>query len=202
MSFSTHTVMLFELLRTSRGRCWEMTALLYPKTVQLPILHWTHWRYVDPTSFVLCIKSDLDQPHLPLIAIHEEQSQHTAGQFADVPNSKRASLDLSQINVPLPWELSDFPASSASSHMEQFGQLTLDALMTEAFSNAVTVEDVSDTTTLCSWAFSLVLKSNLKGYSVADLDLKLRAGYRHGFTPTEGCRIDNKVLLNVLAELM
>jgi hypothetical protein len=145
---------------------------------------------------------DTLEPHLPPIAIHEEQSQHTAGQFADVPNSKRASLDLSQINVPLPWELSDFPASSASSHMEQFGQLTLDALMTEAFSNAVTVDDVSDTTTLCSWAFSLVLKSNLKGYSAADLDLKLRAGYRHGFTPTEGCRIDNKVLLNVLAELM
>jgi hypothetical protein len=138
---------------------------------------------------------------LPPIAIHEEQS-HTAGQFADVSNSERASLDLSQINVPPPWEISDFPATSAYSHIEQFGQLTVDALMTKAFSNVVTVDDVSDTTTLCSWAFSLVLKSNLKGYSAADLDLKLRAGYRHGFTPTEGCRIDNKVLLNVLAELM
>ena len=78
----------------------------------------------------------------------------------------------------------------------------MDALMTKAFSNEVTVEDVSDTTTLCSWAFSLVIKSNLKGYSAADLDLKLRVGYRHGATPTEGCRIDNKVLLSVLAEIM
>lgn len=86
--------------------------------------------------------------------------------------------------------------------MEQSGQLTMDALMTKAFGNPVTVDDVSDTTTLCSWAFSLLLKSNLKGYSAADLDLKLRAGYRHGVTPTEGCRIDNKVLLNVLAEVV
>ena len=86
-------------------------------------------------------------------------------------------------------------------HMEQFGQSTMDALMTEAFSNAVTAEDVSDTTTLCSWAFALVLKSNLKGYSAADLDIKLRVGYRNGATPTEACRVDNKVLLNVLAEI-
>lgn len=148
------------------------------------------------------MKPELDQPYLPPTATHEEQSQHTAGQSADISNSEVAFIDLSQINVPLPWELSDSTTTSASSHMEQFGQLTMDALMTKAFSNAVTVEDVSDTTTLCSWAFSLVLKSNLKGYSAADLDLKLRTGYRHGLTPTEGCRINNKVLLNVLAEIM
>lgn len=80
--------------------------------------------------------------------------------------------------------------------------MTMDALMTKAFSNPATVDDVSDTTTLCSWAFALVLKGNLKGYNATDLDLKLRAGYRHGVTPTEGCRIDNKVLLDVLAEVM
>ena len=74
--------------------------------------------------------------------------------------------------------------------------------MTQAFTNTPTVDDVSDTTTLCSWAFSLVLKSNVKGYSAADLELKLRAGYRHGVAPTEGCRVDNKVLLGVLAEIM
>ncbi|XP_014561539.1 hypothetical protein COCVIDRAFT_86444 [Bipolaris victoriae FI3] len=142
------------------------------------------------------------EPHMPPTAAHEEQPQHTAGQSADVSTSKRAFLDLAQIDVPLPWEFSDFHAASASSHIEQFGQVTMDALMTEALSNAVTADDVSDTTTLCSWAFSLVLKSNLKGYSAADLNLKLRAGYKHGVTPTEGCRIDNKVLLNVLAEIM
>lgn len=176
--------------------------MLYPNIVQLPIPRWTDWRYVDPTTLVLCSISDLDQPHMSPTAAYEEQPQHTAGQSADVSTSKRAFLDLAQIDVPLPWEFSDFHAASASSHIEQFGQVTMDALMTEALSNAVTADDVSDTTTLCSWAFSLVLKSNLKGYSAADLNLKLRAGYKHGVTPTEGCRIDNKVLLNVLAEIM
>ena len=142
------------------------------------------------------------ETHLQPTAIHEEQPQHIAGQFTGVSTSKQASSGLPQIDVLLPWERSDFPVTSASSHMEQSGQLTMDALMTEAFGNPVTVDDVSDTTTLCSWAFSLLLKSNLKGYSAADLDLKLRAGYRHGVTPTEGCRIDNKVLLNVLAEVV
>ncbi|KAH6637994.1 hypothetical protein C7974DRAFT_151878 [Boeremia exigua] len=142
------------------------------------------------------------EPHMPPTATHEEHPQHTAGQSADISISEREFLDLPQTDVPLPWEFSDFHAASASSHIEQYDQVTMDALMTEAFSNTVTADDVSDTTTLCTWAFSLVLKSNLKGYSAADLDLKLRAGYKHGVTPTEGCRIDNKVLLNVLAEIM
>lgn len=62
-------------------------------------------------------------------------------------------------------------------------------------------EAVSDTTTLCSLAFSLILKNNLKGYSAADLDLKLRVGYRYGSTLSEGCRVDNQILINVLAEI-
>lgn len=70
------------------------------------------------------------------------------------------------------------------------------------FINKVFTEDVSDTTmTLCSWALSLVLKNNVKGYSAADMDLNLRVGYIYGATPTEGLRIDNKILLNVLAEI-
>jgi hypothetical protein len=131
------------------------------------------------------------------VAAREDEADHIA------------SVDPTQLDVPLSWGLLDVPAASTAAsesieagvHFEHFGQLTMDALMTKAFSNAVTVDDVSDTTTLCSWAFSLILKNNLKGYSAADLDLKLRAGYRHGATPTEGCRVDNKVLLNVLAEV-
>ena len=73
--------------------------------------------------------------------------------------------------------------------------------MIKAFSNTVTLENVSETTSLCSWAFSLVLRNNAKGYSAADLDLKLRAGYKFGALPAEGCRIDNKILLKVLAEV-
>jgi hypothetical protein len=57
-------------------------------------------------------------------------------------------------------------------------------------------------TTLCSVAISLVLKSNRKGYSAADLDLKLRSGYRYLPATSEGCRIDNRTLLQVLTEIV
>jgi hypothetical protein len=74
--------------------------------------------------------------------------------------------------------------------------------MKEAFACAIPAEGTSDTTTLCSLAFPLVLKNNLKGYSAADLDLRLRVGYRLGAAPLEGCRIDNKILFTVLAEIL
>ncbi|KAF1842800.1 uncharacterized protein K460DRAFT_314437 [Cucurbitaria berberidis CBS 394.84] len=150
------------------------------------------------------------QPHLTQIMSHEEQAQCTPGSLGpDVIASTQMSRDSLQLASPLSWELPTFPTASTSAsellqtdvHAEGVGQLTMDSLMIQAFSSAVPAENVSDTTTLCSWAFSLVLKNNLKGYSAADLDLKLRAGYRHGATPTEGCRIDNKILLTVLAEV-
>jgi len=58
-----------------------------------------------------------------------------------------------------------------------------------------------ENTTLCSLAFSLLMSNNRKGYSAVDLDLKLRAGYMCGASTSEGCRIDNKVLFSVLAEI-
>jgi len=57
-------------------------------------------------------------------------------------------------------------------------------------------------TTLCSVAFSLIMTSNRKGYSTADLDLKLRVGYRNTHATFEGCRIDNRTLIRVLTEIM
>jgi hypothetical protein len=59
----------------------------------------------------------------------------------------------------------------------------------------------ANTTTLCTTAFSLILESNRKGYSPTDLDLKLRVGYRFSATPLEGCRVDNHVLIGVLADI-
>jgi hypothetical protein len=60
----------------------------------------------------------------------------------------------------------------------------------------------SSTTTLCTTAFSLVLESNRKGFSATDLDLKLRVGYRFSAMPLEGCRVDDHVLLDVLAQIL
>ena len=60
----------------------------------------------------------------------------------------------------------------------------------------------ADNTTLCSLAFSLIMNNNRKGYDVAEIDLRLRAGYRYGSAPSEGCRVDNKVLFSVLADIL
>jgi hypothetical protein len=74
--------------------------------------------------------------------------------------------------------------------------------------NHVTMMEGSNTplkeedTTLCSVAFSLVMTSNRKGYSTAELDLKLRTGYRYEYAKFEGCRIDNRTLIRVLTEIL
>jgi hypothetical protein len=80
-------------------------------------------------------------------------------------------------------------------------QTTGDSVVREALAGTASVDGTSDITTLCSLAFPLVLKNNPKGYSAADLDLRLRVGYRFGAAP-EGCRIDNKILFAVLAEIL
>jgi hypothetical protein len=113
------------------------------------------------------------------------------------------------VDTVLSWEPFDFPISPTPAleslqtgiQAESLVQLTGDTLSKELFTNTIPADDVLNRTTLCSSAFSLVLKNNLKGYSTADLDLKLRVGYRCGAAPSEGCRVDNKVLFSVLAEI-
>ncbi|KAH7382273.1 hypothetical protein BKA66DRAFT_570567 [Pyrenochaeta sp. MPI-SDFR-AT-0127] len=148
------------------------------------------------------------QPHMPQ-GTECERVLHSPGlSRPDTLISEQEPQNSIQTDDTLAWELTNFLNDSACLSEQTDGptdnldHLTMESLMAQAFTNAVPAYNVSDTTSLCSWAFSLVLKSNLKGYSTTDLDLKLRAGYRHGATPTEGCRIDNKILLNVLAEVM
>jgi hypothetical protein len=59
---------------------------------------------------------------------------------------------------------------------------------------------VTEGTTLCSVAYSLVSKHNKKGYDFAQLDLRLQVGYT-GRSICGGCTVDNKVLFRVLAEI-
>ena len=60
---------------------------------------------------------------------------------------------------------------------------------------------LSGSTALCTTAFSLVLAQNPNGHSLEYLDKKLRTGYRFSTSPLEGCRIQNHVLLEALAEI-
>ncbi|KAL6237710.1 flavoprotein-like protein [Aspergillus navahoensis] len=68
--------------------------------------------------------------------------------------------------------------------------------------NPISTGPVNDETTLCSIAFHLVIQCNRAGRDVFELESKLRYGYRMPATPGEGCRVDNKTLLAVLAELL
>ncbi|KAF2432492.1 hypothetical protein EJ08DRAFT_585236 [Tothia fuscella] len=67
--------------------------------------------------------------------------------------------------------------------------------------NFVAAERPEQETTLCSLAFSLVMANNQKAYCPHDMESKLQAGYQDGFAAFEGCRIRNKVLFGVLAEI-
>ena len=58
-----------------------------------------------------------------------------------------------------------------------------------------------DGTTACPIAFSMILQNNARGYSIARLESKLLFGYQTAQTRSENCRILNKVLFSVLAEI-
>ena len=59
----------------------------------------------------------------------------------------------------------------------------------------------TDGTTACPIAFGIVLQNNARGYSVSKLESKLLAGYQIAEEAGENCRILNKVLFAVLAEI-
>lgn len=65
-----------------------------------------------------------------------------------------------------------------------------------------TAGSVNNETTLCSIAFHLVVQCNRAGKDVLELETKLRYGYKLPAVAGEGCRVDNRTLLAVLAELV
>ncbi|KAL3477437.1 hypothetical protein BJX99DRAFT_125749 [Aspergillus californicus] len=61
---------------------------------------------------------------------------------------------------------------------------------------------VNEETTLCSVAFRLVAQCNHNSINSLELETKLRYGYKMPTNVGEGCRVDNRTLLAVLAELI
>ncbi|KAL4926369.1 uncharacterized protein BDV17DRAFT_293588 [Aspergillus undulatus] len=64
-----------------------------------------------------------------------------------------------------------------------------------------TSEDPYQDTTVCAVALEMVMKCNKRGLTILDLDMRLRRGYRSALFQWEGCRVDNRVLFAVLAEI-
>jgi hypothetical protein len=125
---------------------------------------------------------------------------------AQHPTPRRSSEHLKPLDTTLPCDLFTLPTDSTfiSDSLEKsnpFGQPHDHSAMNLS-SNTIQLGLESSTTTLCTTAFSLILESNRKGFSATDLDLKLRIGYRFSATPLKGCRVDNQVLLDVLAEIL
>lgn len=59
----------------------------------------------------------------------------------------------------------------------------------------------SDGTTACTIAMSVITQNNAKGYSTTELELRLLPGYLMTQSDNEDCRIRNRVLFAVLAEI-
>ena len=66
-------------------------------------------------------------------------------------------------------------------------------------SPAISVSDSSST--LFSIAIQMVSRYNKKRLSEAELNQRLRCGFRQALEPSQGCRVENYVLFNVLAEI-
>jgi hypothetical protein len=56
-------------------------------------------------------------------------------------------------------------------------------------------------TTLCSLACQWVIQCNSKGVELDVLYFRMEHGFKQGNSAMEGCRVDNQVLLKVLAEI-
>ncbi|KAI1304449.1 hypothetical protein F5Y03DRAFT_357323 [Xylaria venustula] len=125
-------------------------------------------------------------------AVSVPQGQTTPYQF----------LESTPLEDPL--EFSSYMNNAATTL--KLSELSVDPPNTaQMYDLQVFVEDaerVKEDTTLCSVAFSLIMLINRKDYDAANLDLKLRAGYRYGQGTVETCRIDNSILLRVLTEIM
>lgn len=59
----------------------------------------------------------------------------------------------------------------------------------------------SDLTTSCTIALGVITQNNTKGYSTAELESRLLPGYLMAQGANEDCRIRNRVLFEILAEI-
>ncbi|KAF2229315.1 hypothetical protein EV356DRAFT_456047, partial [Viridothelium virens] len=160
---------------------------------------------VEVTSPPLTSPTPSIRPGLPQYADGDGRIE-----ISDFIPSTRLDVTPPDVAVAFPREPLAIPSgtdflleqSQAGLHLQCPAHVSDHSLMEQTMDDLTPRTNTADTTTLCSLAFSLIFMNNSKGYSIADLELKLRKGYKHGATSSEGCRIDNKVLFSVLAEIV
>jgi hypothetical protein len=83
-------------------------------------------------------------------------------------------------------------------------QSSLDVILGDFGSSVQNTEDSDESdkvTTLCSIAYRLAFQCNKRGLGDVELNVRMQHGFRPGRNSTEGCRVDNRVLLSVLSEI-
>ncbi|KAF2664225.1 hypothetical protein BT63DRAFT_104418 [Microthyrium microscopicum] len=125
---------------------------------------------------------------------------------SSLENTMNPSHAVNTFSWDTPFDDSDFLGESAiSTQPQKFVTKSPAPVVDQPPSNSTACTTSSlkhEDTTLCSVAFSLVTMSNRKGHNIADLELKLRIGYHYEHSTFEGCRVDNKILLAVLTEII
>jgi hypothetical protein len=86
-------------------------------------------------------------------------------------------------------------ASIADVPQAPLGELCCASLSDTISGNAV------EETTLCSIAFQLIHQFNTKGSDIVEISLRLWRGFRKESLMGEGCRVDSRLLLDVLYDI-
>ncbi|KAF2687105.1 arsenate resistance ArsH [Lentithecium fluviatile CBS 122367] len=117
----------------------------------------------------------------------------------NAPPNFDMSTDFPEPSLPVPSALSilQYPNPIPTPQTLPYQQATT-SISPSPMENLI--RSSSPDATLCSVAYSLILQHNKKGYDFAQLDLRLRIGYK-GCGIANGCTVDNKVLFRVLAEI-
>ncbi|KAK9371666.1 uncharacterized protein V1513DRAFT_428324 [Lipomyces chichibuensis] len=121
------------------------------------------------------------------------------------------SSSILNLDVPIEATAVSFPlaaSGAADTACPQCPQNCLDSTSEHStfsshsiFETAAIDASSGETSIPCSTACTMIVHHNRKGYSQMELDIRLRRGFRKGHTPSDGCRVDSKVLFTVLAEI-
>lgn len=105
------------------------------------------------------------------------------------------------LDCPVP-NLYDLTVLERQSQTRLLEHLPLDNQSTTRGDITIGLVNPIQDTTVCAVAIQLILHCNKKDLSMLEVDTRLRHGYRPLRSPLEGCRVNNWVLLTVLAELI
>lgn len=144
----------------------------------------------------------LDNLPSPLVDPHANGSR-LARSYIDPVNDASGAItgldliDLSTSRIPV----STLPDGSDLNDAQHTAQPPSAQEIDRCFLDTVVQFQAGETSTLCSIALSMIFRHNRKGLSIAELQQRLKNGIRIRSGVSKECRIENSILLNVLADI-